>query len=121
MDPANEFRRLTEEANKNRDRRGRRYSGEARQLAVRYCREQRSLGRSFSWIARRLGVNVATLGRWIEKPEGDSKATPGFLEVAVAEEPPSRGPASIRMILPGGVRIDGLGTSEVIELIRALA
>ena len=119
MDIAKEFRRLTQEANQGRDRRGRRYSKSARQMATRYCREQRAKGRAFSEISRDLEINTATLGRWLDS-DAEPPPAVGFREVAVVEERPVENPG-IRVVLANGLQIEGLQRSDLIELVKALA
>ena len=112
MDIAKEFRRLTQETHQGRDRRGRRYSKSARQMATRYCREQRAKGRAFSEIARDLGINTATLGCWLDS-DVEPPAAVGFREVAVVEEPPIFESPGIRVVLANGLQIEGLQRNEI--------
>lgn len=119
MDDASEFQRLIRDAHSGRDSRGRRYSEAARALAVRYCRKCRDEGASFYRIASDLGVGVSTLERWLkEAPEPVNEKT-RIREVRLAESSPAS--RSMRVTFPNGLCVEGLGTRELIELIRGLS
>ena len=122
MDLAAQFLQASAEMAPARDRRGRRYSDTARQLAVDYCRQRRRAGSSFAEIAAALGIHVATLGRWIEADAGAEDTEPPiapFHPVQVAA--PVEAEASLSVTLPTGLRIDGLRLQQVVELARALS
>ena len=118
MDRADQFREAAARANRDRDRTGWRYPQALRRLAVDHCRERRLEKVSFSRIAEDLGISTVTLGRWIREstPEG----MPGFREVVVEQEEPSS-PAPLALVLPNGVRIEGLTLSHAVELARGWA
>lgn len=119
MDRAKQFREAAARANVGRDRVGWRYPAALRRLAVEYCQTCRLSQRPFTEIAKALGVTTLTLGRWLEKETGDS--APRFREVVVEsakkDVDESQG---LTMIMPSGVRIEGLDLSGVVKLSRML-
>ena len=120
MDRARRFRKAAAEANRGRQLQGWRYGAELKSLAVAHCRVRRQSGGSFAEIAEELGVSTLTLSRWLKAP-GSAAAV--FRAVEVVAEPESSveieaGP--LCAITPGGLRIEGLMWSQVLELARVL-
>ena len=119
MDQAELFRETAARANEGRDRTGWRYSASLRRLAVEYCRSCRSRQQPFAEIARALGVSTLTLGRWLQ--EAQREPGPRFREVVLDQSAPSPSvDAALAVVMPSGVRVEGLSLSGVIELARAL-
>lgn len=85
---------------------------------MEHCREQRAAGRSYSEIREELGITGASLSRWLE--ESPAASSP-FLPVEILEPMSASEPASIGLsaVTPRGLRIEGLGWSQVLELVRA--
>ena len=120
MDRARQFREAAERHNGDRGRTGWRYPPELRAVAVAHCRERREAGRPFSEIVADLGITLASLSRWQEALAAAPEATEAsFLPVAVVE-PPAGGSAGseVRVVTPGGLRIEGLVWAQVLELAR---
>lgn len=84
-------------------------------LGAEYVREQREAGESWESIARELGIVTPTAQRWAKLP---SSSTATFHAVAIVE-PSAR--AGFAAVLPGGLRIEGLGLGDVIALAKALS
>ena len=123
MDRAQHFRDAAAHLNRDRGKNGWRYPANLRILAVEHCREQRRAKLPFSRIAAELGVSTVTLGRWIERAEpstGQSNGPATFREVVVFPETPPAPTASLTVVLPSGLRIEGLGLADALELARGL-
>lgn len=116
MDRAEQFRRDAARENRARVKTGWRYSPGLRALAVEHCRASRDEGRAWAEIASELGVSTLTLSRWIELASA-TRLRP----VAIAEhEPPSplqSASTLLSVITPGGLRIEGLGWPQILELV----
>ena len=97
--------------------RGDRYPEALRSKIVRHVRPRRACGESLAVISRDLGVTAPTLQRWLS-----SSGSSGFrqVEVAPAEPLPAKN-ASPAVILPNGVRVEGLDLAGLVTLLRALA
>jgi len=118
MDRARLFREAASRANEGRDRTGWRYPAALRRLAVEYCHACRRTHQSFSEIAEALGISTVTLGRWLDT---ESESSPSrFREVVVEPLQPSPTSPALTVVLPSGLRVEGLGLSQVIELSQAL-
>jgi len=106
---ARRFRRGAEQ------RGGLRYSPELRQLAVEYATQASAQGASRWEIAESLGLSEATLVRW---QQGIRVAGPGALhEVVVVERAPASAPV---LVLPSGVRVEGLSVPDLVMVLEAL-
>ena len=114
MDRARQFRENAAEENRGRARKGWRYSRQLRLLAAEHCRQERQSGRPWTEIADELGISAVTLSRWLEEPAA------GFRPVAVvADQEISESSSSLTAVTPGGLRLEGLSWSQVMELARA--
>jgi hypothetical protein len=85
----------------------------ARVLA--YTRGQRAAGRSWTWIARRVGLSAGSLKNW-------SRTSPPartLVPVAVAATAPMPSPPLV-VVSPGGYRVEGLDLPTASALLRAL-
>ncbi len=117
MDRARHFREAAARENWGRSKRGWRYSPELRHLAVEYCQAQRQAGVSWSEISTELGVSALSLGRWLaEEPRASFRP----VEV-IADQEASERAVSLVVVTPGGLRIEGLAWSQVLELARSFA
>lgn len=103
---AGQFRRSAE------GRSGLRYGKGLQEQALRYAELARAQGRSRREIAADLGINVWTLARWQEGREASSST---IHEVVVAE---SRQGAVL--VMPSGVRVEGLSLSELKSVLAEL-
>ena len=121
------------------NRRGRRqYDNELRTAIASYARERRAQGESYAYIAKTLGVPSATLLHWREEgavKSRRSKRPVGFRPVAVHEqehglsgrpaisnqiESRTRANHGPVVVLPSGIRIEGIAVTELPELVRSL-
>lgn len=119
MDRARLFREAAAKANEGRDRTGWRYSASLRRLALDHCRSSRRAHQSFSEIARALGVSTVTLGRWLDA-EPVEPSTTQFREVVLAPSAPAPAASQLVVVLPSGLRVEGLDLRQVLELNRSL-
>lgn len=80
-------------------------------------------GQSRSALARRLGMNPATLAWWMHRHAPAPHETAVIRPVHLVEdERPRRGAAGLRTVrLPSGVCIEGLTLDEVLAVARALS
>lgn len=89
---------------------------EVRQVLVAYALEQRERGRNWTAIAEALGVSSSGLIRWsrqqVVRCEG---AVP--VEVRLEE---SSDATAVTVVSPAGYRIEGLGVSEALAVLREL-
>ena len=133
---AQTLRRLRERiAHTPVNRRGRkRYSAELRQDLVSYAASRNATGESFKQVATELGLPAATLVHWCEGPgQRKPRSRPvGFRPVSLQADaglsPATSAQRSVTpttssqpvVVLPDGVRIEGLTTDEVVEFVRSL-
>jgi hypothetical protein len=97
---------------------GRAYPKTLRQRVVTYARRAQAAGRPRADVADALGLSLATLARWAQPA---APAAPAFRPVVVAPEP-AQADAScgVAVVLPGGVRVEGLSVEQAAELCRRL-
>jgi hypothetical protein len=99
----------------NHGRRGHRYSGELRELAVGFAAEKRREGWSLARAAEQLGVPAMSLTRWI-RARGVREA---FRKVElVADSAAER--SQLVLVTPEGFRIEGLGVDNARVLLEVL-
>ncbi len=100
--------------------RGKRFAPELRQRIMAYAERRRREGASWMSIATELGACFETVRRWCG---GGSVPTARQLRrVEVIAEPvvAVAARASLAVVTPNGLRIEGVGLDEVITLVRAL-
>lgn len=86
-----------------------------RQSAITVAQRLVADGHTPGEVARRFGVARFTMRRWLT-------STPPLREVALVAAPPSpQFTSGAVMVLPSGVRIEGLSLDEITALARALA
>jgi transposase len=100
-----------------------------RARAVTWYNARKAEGRSAEQICRTLGVGSNSMRRWIEEKHTvphskrmrpTSKAA--FVPVAVAPTAiPATSERALRVIGPGGIRIEGLDVGSLADLLRRLA
>jgi hypothetical protein len=95
---------------------GRGYPKTLRARVVAYAERAHAAGRPRADVAEALGLAPITLARW-GRPR--RAAAPGFRPVVVAE-PARAAPAGVAVVLPGGVRVEGLTLEQAAELCRRL-
>jgi transposase len=97
---------------------GRGYPKPLRERVVVYAQRAVAAGRPRADVAEALGLAPVTLARW-GRPR--RAAAPGFRPVVVAAEPARAAPAGgVAVVLPGGVRVEGLSVEQAAELCRRL-
>jgi len=84
-----------------------------RQTALAYAREAERSGRSRREVAESLCVSEATLFRWLQ---GAGDTVP-LHEVVVVE---SRRAGAGVLVMPSGVRVEGLSLPELVSVLEAL-
>jgi hypothetical protein len=100
-----------------RERSGLRYSKGSRQLALTYARAAERSGRGLREIAASLCLSQVTLRRWLEG--GEQAAAPVPLhQVVVVDAPKAVG--SRVLVMPSGVRVEGLSLAEVVSVLEVL-
>jgi hypothetical protein len=104
---ARRFRRAAEK------RTGLRYDGALRELALQYAAAASGRGKGGREIAADLGLNAVTLARWQEEVRPESSSA--LREVVVVES--GGGPV---LVMPSGLRVEGLSISELISVLAGL-
>jgi hypothetical protein len=95
------------------ERSGLRYSEELRQIAVEYARWAEGRGQGRRRIAEVLGLCEATLSRWLQGDVEVALHEVVVVESAVALDRPV-------LVMPSGVRVEGLSERELISILAAL-
>jgi len=103
--------------------RGRRYPPQLRHALCVWLRAEHQAGRRWSDLAAGLGLPAATLLRLADSPVPLRPVRPVSLVpvVAVAQPEVSRSLPELRLILPSGIAVVGLGLDDVAQLLRWLA
>lgn len=109
-----EFRRKVHARRGTRRRGAPAYDEQMRALALDYVSRARQQGRSWTAVARELGISAATLQAWTAAPRSRAALVP----VVVESEP--RRSACLMVITPSGLRIEGLDVESAAALVRAL-
>lgn len=100
----------------SRRRERRRYPSELRDAAVRYGMGVRAAGGSCREAAASLGLRAATLQKWMrERPAGEPRGA--FRRVELVEE---ARPVTLVVVTPRGLRIEGLGLTDVMTLVERM-
>jgi hypothetical protein len=122
MERAKEFCAAARDHNAQREKLSWRYPHHLKALAIEYFEECREAGRPMRQIAMDLGISRTTLGRWLDSRESPRAPSVGFHAVRVVEAPvassSTRATSTLRVVTPGGLRIEGLDLPEVLELAR---
>lgn len=125
--------RIDEEAQKKLKRRiaatarnqggRRRYPAALKRAVVTQAEKWRGDGGALSVLAAELDIDTTMLTKWMRKgqPRAAQEQEGGLRRVIVAEERSAQDPgAGPVVVLPGGVRIEGLALEEVISLVKVL-
>jgi len=94
-------------------RQGLRYSQELRQLALQYAVSAGNMSRRE--VAAELGLNEVTLARWLRYEVAGGGAA--LHEVVVVEQMDAGRPV---LVMPSGVRVEGLSVRELVSVLEAL-
>jgi hypothetical protein len=114
---------LREEVESERKRAGGvhhwRCSDELRERIVRYAVTRSAEGESHRRIAGRLGLEQATVSRWIRESAGSNDFRPVAIVPAEPREQISAVP-SLRLTTPRGLVVEGLDLEHLAALLRVL-
>jgi transposase len=91
-----------------------RYDSELRHLAVQYAEVAEGRGESAREIAAALGLNALTLARWRRGAVREAVSS-ALHEVVVVDS--AGGPT---LVMPSGVRVEGLSVGELITVLEGL-
>jgi DNA invertase Pin-like site-specific DNA recombinase len=111
-DQINRLRRRLAKA-EGRGRRG--YGSELRAEVVGVGRRWRAQGGSRRELAKKLGLSLATLARWAHESDAD-----GRVRAVDVIDIPEQVHSGLVVVLPSGVRIEGLTVAEAAELAQRL-
>jgi len=89
---------------------------ELRAKVVTTARRGRREGRSWRAVARTLGIESKKLQRWC----GAEPAAAKWVPVEIVEAPASAAQSRLAVVLPNGVRLEGLSVGDAPALLRAL-
>jgi hypothetical protein len=95
------------------ERSGLRYTQDLRQLAVEYARWAEVRGQGRREIAEALGLCEATLSRWLQGEVGAA-----LHEVVVVES--DEGSDRPVLVMPSGIRVEGLSERELVSILVLL-
>jgi len=102
---------------------GRRYAGELREEIMRVVARGLLQGYTITRLSRGLSIPVQRFRRWQVTPRGKTGVRMKPVRLR-GDGKPARGSApadGVRVVLPSGIAIEGLGVAHAIELCRALA
>ena len=115
MATAREIRSLIEKTTTGTRRR--RVPEEVKEQVRRYAARRRAQGSSWEAIGRETGLEARKLRAWCRNTRAVTPA-PTLRPVAVVAEPEPG--ASLVVVAPSGLRVEGLGVQEAAQLIRLL-
>jgi hypothetical protein len=118
MATAHEIRSLIEQTTTGTRRR--RVPEEVKEQVRRYAARRRSHGSSWEAIGRETGLEARKLRAWSRKSRKAREVTPvpALRPVAVAAEPEPA--ASLVVVAPSGLRVEGVSVQEAAQLVRLL-
>ncbi len=90
------------------------YTEEQRLFAVVYAKDRMGKGESRISVGKALGISDATLTKWMQPHSG------GLRRVQVSKEEASTAGATISIIMPDGIRVEGLGVESAIGILRGI-
>jgi hypothetical protein len=106
-----------------RERRGVRYPSGMKRLALEYAAAAERGGRTRRQIAQSLGLCEATLVRW-QRPARESGEIRAVRVMAVAPRQGAAEACAVAsgpvLVMPSGVRVEGLGLDELARLLLEL-
>ena len=104
----------------------RRYTEELKSAVASYGARGEQRGESYTDMAKKLGLPAATMLNWRgkeRKAATTSKHPVGFRPVTVQDKPAEENARVSRpvVVLPGGIRVEGMTTGDITELLRGLS
>ena len=112
-----DLKRLSERVRATRDRRGR-VPNELRREVVQLVEEERATGRTYTELARELGMSFPTLMGWRQRLK-EKRVMPVHIRarevLATVQE------QTHAVHGPGGMRIDGMSIADIAELWKRLS
>jgi post-segregation antitoxin (ccd killing protein) len=101
-----------------RSYRAQRIPAPIRQRVVAFTLRARAAGVSWSALTEATGLTENTLKRWLATK---ARLVPVEIsEAATTASTSANAKKSMTLVLPGGVRLEGVGIAEAVELARAL-
>lgn len=107
-----EFRKASEQRKKSEGRKPAPYSDSQKKFAVQYARKQLDGGMSRAAVAKSLGVSDVTISKWLD-PEQKK-----FRRVKVKDGSVTKG--SLAVVMPNGIRVEGLDLDGAVSLLSSL-
>lgn len=117
-----ELRDLRRELARVERGRGQWYADALRERAGAWARTQREVGATWREISAAVGLPAETLRRWTATTARD--ASPVLVPIEIVGEHEAEDHAAeerdVRIVTPGGLRIEGLTTADAIAIVRVL-
>jgi hypothetical protein len=89
-----------------------------REIVLEYAREQRAAGVSWREIAMAVGLSSTVIKRWASIEKRPSKKV---VPVAVRDDHSPNGNHALALVMPTGIRLEGLTANEAAEILKTLA
>jgi hypothetical protein len=117
-----EIRDLRRELARIERGRGLWYPDALRERAAAWARAQRDVGATWREISAAVGLPAETLRRWTSVTARDTSAVLVPIEIVGERKVEADGAddRDVRIVTPGGLRIEGLTTADVIAIVRVL-
>ena len=90
-----------------------------RARVIEYARRGRAKGRSWREMAQTVDLSAYTVQRWVERAEETAPGAQRMVPVRVEVEPAGR-QGGLVLIMPSGVRLEGLACEDAVAVLRAL-
>lgn len=102
--------------------RGQWYPDALRERVAAWARARRAVGTTWREISTAVGLPAETVRRWTSSTS--RAASPALVPIEVVSDPEienrGAGERCVRIITPGGHRIEGLTTADAIAIVRVL-
>jgi predicted transcriptional regulator len=117
-----ELRDLRRELARIERGRGLWYPDALRERAAAWARARREVGATWREISATVGLPAETLRRWTSAAARDAR--PALVPIEIVREPEAEdhgvADRDVRIMTPGGLRIEGLTTADAIAIVRVL-
>jgi predicted transcriptional regulator len=107
-----EFRTASEKRKKMEGRKPAPYTEEQKKFAVQFATEQLETGMTKAAVAKSLGISDMTIRKWLD-PEQKR-----FRRVQVVDGAAKQ--SSLVVVMPNGIRVEGLDLNGAVSLLRSL-